>query len=83
LATRLVSWLGLGASKYFAWKQRYGKVNDHATCVSRITGWSRESSMPSCTCPRACQGAVLSFAKTPSASEVVDLSLDPAIISAR
>jgi putative transposase len=34
-ATRLVGWLGLGASKYFAWKQRYGKVNDHNGTVPR------------------------------------------------
>lgn len=33
--TRLVSWLGLGASKYFDWKQRYGKVNEHNTLVPR------------------------------------------------
>ena len=34
-ATRLVSWLGLGASKYFAWQQRYGKVNAHHTWIPR------------------------------------------------
>ena len=34
-ATRLVGWLGLGASKYFDWKQRYGKVNEHNRTVPR------------------------------------------------
>ena len=34
-ATRLVGWLGLGASKYFDWKQRHGKVNEHNTWVPR------------------------------------------------
>lgn len=34
-ATRLVGWLGLGASKYFDWKQRYGKVNEHNGTVPR------------------------------------------------
>jgi putative transposase len=30
---RFVGWLGLGASKYFDWKQRYGKANEHNTLV--------------------------------------------------
>jgi putative transposase len=34
-ATRLVGWLEFGASKYFDWKQRYGKVNEHNTWVPR------------------------------------------------
>ena len=34
-ATRLVGWLGLGASKYFDWKQRYGKANEHNATVPR------------------------------------------------
>ena len=31
----LVGWLGLGTSKYFAWKQRYGKANEHNRLVPR------------------------------------------------
>jgi transposase InsO family protein len=31
----VVGWLGLGASKYFDWKQRYGKVNEHNGTVPR------------------------------------------------
>lgn len=45
-ATRLVSWLGLGASKYFAWKQRYGKVNEHTTWVPRdhwLEPWEQQA----------------------------------------
>ena len=34
-ATRLVGWLGLGASKYFDWQQRYGKANEHNATVPR------------------------------------------------
>jgi transposase InsO family protein len=34
-ATRVVGWLGLGASKYFDWKQRYGKVNEHNRLIPR------------------------------------------------
>jgi transposase InsO family protein len=45
-ATRLVGWLGLGASKYFAWKQRYGKVNEHNTLVPRdhwLESWEQQA----------------------------------------
>ena len=28
-ASRIVAWLGIGASKFYAWRQRYGKVNEH------------------------------------------------------
>jgi putative transposase len=34
-ATRLVGWLGLSASKYFDWRQRYGKTNEHNAQVPR------------------------------------------------
>jgi hypothetical protein len=26
---QIVAWLGVGGSKYFDWKKRYGKVNEH------------------------------------------------------
>lgn len=45
-AMRLVSWLGLGASKYFDWKQRYGKVNEHNTWVPRdhwLEPWEQQA----------------------------------------
>jgi len=45
-ATRLVGWLELGASKYFAWKQRYGKVNEHNTWVPRdhwLERWEQQA----------------------------------------
>jgi putative transposase len=34
-AQRLVRWLGLGESKYFEWKKRYGKANEHNGHVPR------------------------------------------------
>ena len=34
-ATRVLGWLRLGASKYFDWKQRYGKANEHNAMVPR------------------------------------------------
>jgi len=44
--TRLVSWLGLGPSKYFAWRQRYGKVNEHNAWVPRdhwLEPWEQQA----------------------------------------
>jgi putative transposase len=32
---RLLGWIGLGASKFHGWKQRYGKVNEHNAWVPR------------------------------------------------
>ena len=34
-AARLVSWAGLGRSKFFDWKSRYGKVNEHNGWIPR------------------------------------------------
>ena len=28
-ATRFVSWLGVSSSKFYDWRERYGRVNDH------------------------------------------------------
>jgi putative transposase len=32
---RLVAWLGVGRSKFFDWKQRFGRVNEHNAWVPR------------------------------------------------
>jgi putative transposase len=45
-ANRLVGWLGLGASKYFAWKQRYGRVNEHQSWIPRdhwLEPWEQQT----------------------------------------
>ena len=34
-AKQLVRWIGIGASKFHDWKQRYGKVNEHNALVPR------------------------------------------------
>jgi putative transposase len=31
----LVLWLGISLSKFYDWRKRYGKVNEHNTCVPR------------------------------------------------
>ena len=32
---RIVGWIGVGLSKYYSWKQRYGKVNEHNASIPR------------------------------------------------
>ena len=34
-ANRLVRWIGIGRSKYYHWRNRYGKVNEHNAWVPR------------------------------------------------
>jgi transposase InsO family protein len=34
-AKQIVAWLGFGGSKYFDWKKRYGKVNEHNGAIPR------------------------------------------------
>lgn len=44
--SRLVRWVGIGRSKFYAWKQRYGKVNAHNGQVSRdfwLMDWEHEA----------------------------------------
>jgi putative transposase len=45
-ATRLVRWIGLGMSKFYQWRARYGKVNEHNALVPRdhwLEAWEREA----------------------------------------
>jgi transposase InsO family protein len=42
--SRLVGWLGLGRSKFYAWRRRYGLANEHNALVPRDTwleDWER------------------------------------------
>lgn len=44
--TRLVSWIGIARGKYFDWRQRYGKANEHNALVPRdhwIDEWERRA----------------------------------------
>ena len=44
--TRLLSWLGVARGKYFDWRQRYGKANEHNALVPRdhwIEEWERRA----------------------------------------
>lgn len=43
---RLVGWLEVGRSKFYAWKQRYGKANEHNGLVRRdfwLHNWERQA----------------------------------------
>ena len=45
-AKQLVAWLGVGGSKFFDWKARYGKVNEHNAAVPRdfwLEDWERKA----------------------------------------
>jgi transposase InsO family protein len=45
-AKRLVRWIGLAMSKYYAWTKRYGQVNEHHRLVPRdrwLEPWEREA----------------------------------------
>lgn len=45
-AGRIVSWLGVGNSKFYTWKNRYGKVNEHNGQVPRdfwLEDWEKRA----------------------------------------
>ena len=45
-ATGLVDKLGIGRSKYYSWRQRYGKVNEHNAWIPRdhwLEGWEKDA----------------------------------------
>jgi putative transposase len=45
-AKQLVQWLGIGSSKFYDWKQRYGMVNEHNAQVPRdhwLQAWEQQA----------------------------------------
>jgi putative transposase len=45
-AQQLVRWIGVGMSKFYDWRKRYGKVNEHNALVPRdhwLEAWEREA----------------------------------------
>jgi transposase InsO family protein len=45
-AGRLVKWIGIGMSKFYDWRARYGKVNEHNRLVPRdhwLETWERDA----------------------------------------
>jgi len=50
-ATRLVDGLGIGRSKYYEWRRRYGKVNEHNAWIPRdhwLADWEKEAIIAYC-----------------------------------
>ena len=46
LAKQLVKWIGVGMSKFYNWRKRYGQVNEHNRLVPRdhwLEPWERKS----------------------------------------
>jgi putative transposase len=44
-AKQIVAWLGVGGSKFFDWKKRYGKVNEHNGPIPRdfwLEDWEKK-----------------------------------------
>ena len=44
--SRLVGWLGIGRSRYYDWRRRYGRVNEHNAWVPRdhwLLPWERDA----------------------------------------
>jgi putative transposase len=45
-AGQLVRWIGVGMSKFYAWRERYGKVNEHNRLVPRdhwLEAWEKQA----------------------------------------
>ena len=45
-ANVLVGWIGIGLSKFYDWKRRYGKINEHNSWIPRdfwLEAWEKES----------------------------------------
>jgi len=44
--SRFIQWLGIGCSKFYDWKRRYGRVNEHNAWIPRdfwLEGWEKEA----------------------------------------
>ena len=45
-AARLVAWIGISASKFYDWRHRYGKVNEHNAWIPRdhwLEAWEKRA----------------------------------------
>lgn len=43
---RFISWLGIGSSKFYNWRERYGKVNEHNAWIPRdhwLEDWEKQA----------------------------------------
>ena len=45
-AKRLIGWSGISSSKFYDWKRRYGRINEHNSWIPRdfwLEGWEKEA----------------------------------------
>ena len=43
---RFIHWLGVGASKFYDWRERYGRVNEHNSWIPRdfwLQPWEKQA----------------------------------------
>lgn len=51
-ARHFIIWLGMAASKFYDWRNRYGKVNEHNSWIPRdhwLEGWEKRAIVDYCT----------------------------------
>lgn len=44
--SRFIYWLGIGSSKFYDWKRRYGKINEHNAWIPRdfwLEDWEKQA----------------------------------------
>lgn len=44
--SRFIQWIGIAESKFYNWKERYGKINEHNSWIPRdfwLEEWEKES----------------------------------------
>jgi transposase InsO family protein len=49
--THILGWLGLATSKFYDWRQRYGKANEHNSQIPRdfwLEGWEKQAIIDFC-----------------------------------
>jgi len=76
---RLVTWVGLSRGKYYEWRERYGKVNEHNGWIPRdawLAPWEREAIVPSSSAP-----AILQMARPGSLASAFGSRLTSGLVS--
>ena len=48
-AARFIAWLGIAASKFYSWRERYGRANEHNGWVPRDF-WLEEREIGRASC---------------------------------
>jgi hypothetical protein len=72
---RFITWIGVHRGKFYAWKARFGKVNEHNWRIPRVLSaagrtdrWTRRPSRPSTTSPPPTAWLAGTWPSSPSAT---------------